>query len=262
MKIVSEKKNMSQDNTEKSIRILTFSGKKEDWMMWLDKFIAKAMMKGYNEILDGTVLVPDDNVVTPTPSEEEAIKLNKLAYNELILACTDKIAFGIVKNAKTKDHKKGNSKIAWDRLKTKYEPNTGTELLAINKEYMSMELDDIKKDPEDFITDLDKLRTRMADDTFNEIITDKSFMLHVLNSLPVEYESIVETMERDLGAGVLTIDDLKEQVRSKYQRLVKKTKLKDDKLALLANNNKYKKKQGFKGNCRICGKYGHKAADY
>ena len=252
---------MSQDNTEKSIRILTFSGKKEDWMMWSDKFMAKAIMKGYDEVLDGTIIVPDDKTTNPTPSQVEARKLNKLAYNELILACTDKIAFGIVKNAKTNDLKKGDAKIAWERLKTRYEPNTGTELLALNKEYMSMELEDVKTDPEDFITDLDELRTRMADDPFNEVITDKSFMLHVLNSLPTEYESIVETMERDLGAGILTIDDMKEQVRSKYRRLTKRMNIKEDELALSATNNKMKKKQGFKGNCRICGKYGHKAAD-
>ena len=219
---------MSSESNEKAIRILTFSGKKEDWMMWSDKFMAKAMMKGYDEILDGTVLVPDDNTTNPSPSQEEARKQNKLAYNELILACTDKIAFGIVKNAKTENLKKGDAKLAWERLKTRYEPNTGTELLALNKEYMSMELDNLKKDPEDFITDLDELRTRMADDPFNEVITDKSFMLHILNSLPIEYESIVESMERDLGAGILTIEDMKEQVRSKYRRLTKKMNVKDD----------------------------------
>ena len=40
-------------------------------------------MKGYDEILDGTVLVPDDKTTKPTSSQEEAMKLNKLAYNDL-----------------------------------------------------------------------------------------------------------------------------------------------------------------------------------
>ena len=94
---------MSGENNKKTIRILTFSGKKEDWMMWSDKFMAKAMMKGYDEILDGTLIVPDDKRTKPTASQKEARKLNKLESNELILACTDKIAFGIVKNAKADD---------------------------------------------------------------------------------------------------------------------------------------------------------------
>ena len=257
------------DLNEKSIRILTFSGKKEDWTMWSDKFLAKASMKGYDVILDGSIIIKDDDPstlsTTQKEAQEEAKKLNKRAYNELILACTDKISFGIVKGAKTKLLPKGDAKEAWNRLKVRFEPNTGTELLTLNKSYMSLELSDVKEDPEEFITRLDELRARMAEEPFNEVITDKSFMLHVLNSLPIEYESAVEAMERELAADILTIDELKEQVRSKYQRLLKKLNIKDDELALMANNDNKKKfknyKQGFKGTCRICGKYGHKAAD-
>ena len=92
-------------------------------------------------------------------------------------------------------------------------------------------------------------------------------MIHILNSLPVEYESVVETMERELGSGTLTIELMKEQVRSKYKRLSKKLNLKDNELALntQVKNEKgkgyLKRRQGFKGTCRICGKYSHKAAD-
>ena len=233
---------MSSEKGENALRILTFSGKKEDWMIWSDKFMAKAMMKGYNEVLDGTIIVPEGKTINPTASQEEAMKMNKMAHNELILACTDKITFGIVKNAKTEELKKGNAKLACDCL------NTGTKLLVLNKEYMSMELDEIKKDPEDFIMDLDEIRTRMTDDPFDEVITDKSFMLHVLNLLPKEYESIIKTLERDLDAGLLTIENLKEQVHSKYRRLTKKMDIKDNELALNATNKyNYKKKQRFKG---------------
>ena len=233
------------ETTEKSIKILTFSGKKEDWTMWSDKFMAKASMKEYDGILDGSIIITDDDSTTMTTAQKETLekakKLNKTAYNELILACTDKISFGIVKGAKTKKLPKGDAKEAWNRLKVRFEPNTGTELLTLNKSYMSLELSDVKEDPEEFITQLDELRARMAEEPFNEVITDKSFMLHVLNSLSIEYESAVQ------------------------QRLLKKLNIKDDKLALMGKNENKKKfknyKQGFKGTCRICGKYGHKAAD-
>ena len=46
-----------------------------------------------------------------------------------------------------------------------------------------MELDDLTKDPGNFVTDLDEQRTRMIDDPLNEVIADKIFMLHILNSL-------------------------------------------------------------------------------
>ena len=188
----------------------------------------------------------------------KANDLNKKAYNELVLSCNDKISFGIVKRSKTKAHPKGDAKEAWSKLKQRYEPNTGTKLLALHKEYMSLKLTDIEEDPETFITELDELIARMKEDPFNEEIPDNNFMSHVLNSLPVEYESVVESMERDLGLGKLTVESLKEQGRSKYKRLVKKKNLKDNDLALTMqvdkngnfNKNKstFKKKQGFKGN--------------
>ncbi len=64
-----------------------------------------------------------------------------------------------------------------------------------------MELDSIKKDPEDFITDLDELRTKM---------------------------------ERDLGAELLTNENLKKRGRSKYRRLTKKMDINEDEIALNA----------------------------
>ena len=71
MKIVSKEKirKMSDYNNEKAIRILTFSGKKDDWMMWSDKFMAKAMMKGYDEVLGGTIIVPEDKTTNLSASQ-------------------------------------------------------------------------------------------------------------------------------------------------------------------------------------------------
>ncbi len=52
---------------------------------------------------------------------------------------------------------------------------------------MSLELTNIKEDSEIFIAELDELRARMKEDLFNKEISDNSFMIYVLNSLPVEY---------------------------------------------------------------------------
>ena len=83
------------------------------------------------------------------------------------------------KNEKTKTDTKENAREVWNKLKQRYEPNTGTELLALHKEYMSLEQTDIKEDPETFITYLDGLRARMKEEPFNKEITDNNFMLHV-----------------------------------------------------------------------------------
>ena len=87
---------------------------------------------------------------------------------------------------------------------------------------MSRKLNDVKDDPETFITDLDELRERTREDPFNEEISDNSFLIHITNSLYIEYKSEVEPLEKNLWAGILTVESLKQQVRSKYNCLMKK----------------------------------------
>ena len=76
----------------------------------------------------------------------------------MILSCCDKLSCGIVKGAKNQVHPKGDATMeAWARLKQRYESKTGTEVLSLHKEYISLELNHVKEDPETFITELDEL---------------------------------------------------------------------------------------------------------
>ena len=50
--------------SEKTIRIVQFSGKKTDWRMWSKQFLAMSGKKGYKEVLTGKVTVP---AATETP---------------------------------------------------------------------------------------------------------------------------------------------------------------------------------------------------
>ena len=91
------------------------------------------------------------------------------------------------------------------------------------------------------------------------VITDTDLMIHVLNNLPVEYETLVEKLETEIEARVnpLTLEGLQAQLRSKYHCLQKATGGKtEDETALAARFTK-----GFKGQCRSCGMFGHKAID-
>ena len=49
---------MSTEETEKSYRVLPFSGKHDDWHMWLRKFLARAKLKKYKDVLTGLEEVP------------------------------------------------------------------------------------------------------------------------------------------------------------------------------------------------------------
>ena len=46
------------EDDERSIRIVTFDGQEKNWFSWSRKFLARAVLKDYDEILDGTMVVP------------------------------------------------------------------------------------------------------------------------------------------------------------------------------------------------------------
>ena len=91
------------------------------------------------------------------------------------------------------------------------------------------------EDPDDYLTKLDNYRSQMKRKPFHHIIKDQDYFIHILNTLPKEYESVVETLERKLGKGTLTISKIKTNLRSKYGRM-KKVKKFDD-LALFAGGS-------------------------
>ena len=81
------------DDGERAKRFQQFSGKKEDWIMWADKFLARATIREY-----------DGNFKNLSKEEKHANSLHKKTYNELILSSNEKISFGIVKSAMNQVH--------------------------------------------------------------------------------------------------------------------------------------------------------------
>jgi hypothetical protein len=71
------------------------------------------------------------------------IKLNEIAYNELILsidvkASSRKVAFNIIRGCKTKDYPDGNGAIAWERLNNKYEPVSAPSMVKLEKQFREL----------------------------------------------------------------------------------------------------------------------------
>ena len=54
---------MSEDNADKTIAKFTFSGKKVDWPVWSEKFLAQARRKDDKKVIIGTANVPSDSVM-------------------------------------------------------------------------------------------------------------------------------------------------------------------------------------------------------
>ena len=137
-----------------AIRILNFTGKKEEWLTWSEKFLAKARRSGIKNFLLGKVKILKTNEEINEKTDEGKVmmkifNLNELAYTELILSIdvrtsSGKLTFNMVKGCKNKDYTEGNSAMAWERLKNKYEPTSDPSLVKTERLFRQSTLSKMK----------------------------------------------------------------------------------------------------------------------
>ena len=228
-------------DTLKTIRVIPFSGKEEDWNRWSKTFLATATAKGYREVLK-----PSDPSI---PADKE---LNILVYNDLILSCQEDVAFGIIDESVSEQFPDGDARLAWRNLQTRYEPNTGAAKVQLKQEFHLMKLESAEDDPDPWLTALELKRRRLK--TLGANMEDDDVILHILNNLPKEYETVVELCEEDLSRGNINLSTVKERIRARYSRLQKTKEDSEEAIALMAKGQ-------FKGSCNVCGKFGHKGSD-
>ena len=133
----------SKEEKVEAIRIIKFNGTKEDWPVWEQKFLTRSKNKGYRNILNGKIKVPEDSKVINSTTDEgkeelKARKANDDAYEDLILSIEGdtkegRVAFGIVKGCKTKELTDGDAYLAWTRLTNKYESKSIPSMLKLKK---------------------------------------------------------------------------------------------------------------------------------
>ena len=114
-----------------TIRVIRFSGSKEGWPVWEEKFLARARRSGYKEVLKGTMYIPIASDVIDEATDEgkrelKARNANDYAFEDLILSINGetrvgRVAFGIVKGCKTRELPDGDAHLAWTRLSNKFE---------------------------------------------------------------------------------------------------------------------------------------------
>jgi len=219
-----------------SIRVLPFSGKESEWRMWSRKFLATASARGYKEVLEPR-----------NPNIDASTDDNDKAYNNLILLVNNEVTFGIVDEANSVTHKNGDARIAWSKLKKKYEPTTGFSEVKLKREFNSSSLAS-GEDPNAWINQLTNMKRQL--EKMGTAISKRDMMIHILGTLPSKYETTINLAEKDLMASALTIEGLRELLRTKYKKL-KQTSNQD--VSLFTKQ--------YKGTCGKCGKLGHKDAD-
>ena len=76
---------MSEDQTEdiKTIRVLTFSSKQQDWDEWSQKFLSMAAERGYREIMEDKERPPRESLNIEETENDGTYKLSESERNEL-----------------------------------------------------------------------------------------------------------------------------------------------------------------------------------
>jgi hypothetical protein len=173
-------------------------------------------------VILGDVVVPEHDMVLDLNTEEGVAhkrgrEANQLAYSKLLLCCDDDVSFCIVDAACTTELPRGCAKTAWDGLVAKFEPKTSASKVKLWRQFAECVLEDSSKHPEEWIAELDRIRQLLIG--VNSPISDEDLIVHILNNLPKEYETVVEAMEREID--VLLLSELREELRNKYERIIK-----------------------------------------
>ena len=89
----------------------------------------------------------------------------------------------------------------------------------ICKKFAKTELDDVTRNPKDWIIGIELLRSYVRRLGF--IIDDVEIMTHILTNLPEEYKNIFENLEEKLDDknNMFTVERIRDNLSAKYNRM-------------------------------------------
>ena len=258
----------------KSIKVYKFDNTKEKWHEFALKFRVIADTRGYRGIIDGTVIPPDEMAVIRITAEDtgeeleekknllKARKANNVGYRDLVMS-TEGISFTIVQNAASEELPSGDLKKAWERLERRWNPKTREDKVEVYTKFLNYKLENTRQRPMDWIAFMEKKRAELMNT--GHIMSDETFITHLLNSLPqTVYEGAILVIKDKLRRSILEITEIEQILEDKFQA-IKQAKgwdeEEDDYALFVSPSNKKGPKKAFKGRCGYCGEFGHKAAD-
>jgi gag-polypeptide of LTR copia-type len=120
---------------------------------------------------------------------------------ELLSAVFDDISFNTVDKARSTTFPDGNCALAWNGLLRIFEPTTSASKVALKKKFSQMKLTDPQVDPSLGIIELESICQRLR--SLKGKINNDNFVIHILNNLLKEYDSVVKNIEENMDQGLL-----------------------------------------------------------
>jgi hypothetical protein len=267
---------------------LSFNGDSKLWIYFEAMFLTEAEALGFADLVYGDKQCPKKSEINGNSAKEALWQKNNLGYARLLRAMVyttpeGQVAFDIVNGAKNADFERGNLKLAWNRLQHKYRDSAVTSALQVQKEFSECKLKSGEA-PDVWITRKTEIQRRFnktidqagsinASSIVTKLskITDDDMLAAIINGLPREYDSTVTRLEKEFDEGTLTVQEAQNLLMARFRR-EQAYEEHDDNEATLAsvvsslenmNNDEVAAvfKSVFRGNCRKCGKRGHKASE-
>ena len=257
---------MSMEGVLRGQKVPQFEGKKEKFPQWSFTFLSVCMFTGCKDaLISDTYQVPAEAAVldeTTAAGKEDLQKrrANDSAYALLTICIKDPTGFQAIRNGVTTDLPNGSARQAWKNILRIYQPKSTTQRYELEQRFNDCKLEKETKNPDEWFTDLEHIRTLLSEDHSVKIEEEKMIQHIIYNLKPKSYETMVFTLKRDLEYNKTTPLDLervKDEIRQVWGQI---HKVKTPETALSAGKHGKKGKQ-YKLDCRICGTKGHKAAD-
>ena len=176
---------------------------------------------------------------------------------------TEGISLTIVENAVSEELSKGDLKKAWERLERRWNLKTREDKVEVYTKFLNYKLENTRQRPMDWIAFMEKKRSELMNT--GHIMSDETFITHLLNSLPqTVYEGAILVIKDKLRKGTVEITEIEQILEDKFQAMkqAKGWEEEEDDYALFVSpSNKKGPKKAFKGRCGYCGEFGHKAVD-
>ena len=213
----------------KSIKVYKFNNTKENWHEFALKFRVIADTRDYWGIIDGSVVPPDELAIITVTAEDtgealkekkgklKARKANKLGYRDLVMS-TQGISLTIVENAVSEELTKGDLKKAWGRLERRWNLKTREDKVEVYTKFLNYKLENIRQRPMDWIAFMEKKRSELMNT--GHIMSDETFIAHLLNSLPqTVYEGAILVIKDKLRKGTVEITEIEQILEAKFQAM-------------------------------------------
>ena len=230
--------------------------KPETALLWFEKMEAYCTAKGFDAALEGEANLPTDSDPTTDDDALKARKRNKQCMAALVLGITCADHLTIITNSKSTEHPKGKASLVWTALKEKYAPMDDLSEIEMQQDLKTVTMK-ADEDPQVLFDKIGVIQTKYSGFV---PISSALQIATIVAAAPSKYQSTILNEKRSKGTA-LTVKEVKTAMTQLYRAL----HIADDKAEAEEEEDKPKGKElalaAFSGECRKCGKKGHKAAD-